>query len=162
MTPDLFLKNALIPALALLPADQDSPAARAMVIAVCLQESRLTHRRQIGGPARGYAQFEQGGGVHGVLTHPVVGPMIKAVLTALDYDPDSETIEFDCWTAIEHNDILAAAFARLLLYTLPDPLPVQSNPEGGWGQYVSAWRPGAPKPLTWPELYAQAWTVVTA
>ncbi len=158
MLPETFLQNALIPALGLLPSRLDSPAARAMVLAICLQESRLTHRRQIGGPARSYAQFEQGGGVHGVLTHPASKPLIKSVLTALDYDPAS--LEFACWTAIEHNDILCAAFARCLLYTLPDALPAQSNPEGGWGQYISAWRPGAPKPLTWPAFYAQAWATV--
>ncbi len=159
MLPETFLRNALEPALKLLPAQMDSPAARAMVIAICLQESRLTHRRQIGGPARSYAQFEQGGGVHGVLTHPTSKPLIRSVLTALDYDPDS--LEFACWTAIEHNDILCAAFARLLLYTLPDSLPAMKETQKAWGQYVSAWRPGAPKPLTWPDLYAQAWELVS-
>ena len=40
-----------------------------MLLAIGLQESRLTHRRQIGGPARGLWQFERGGGVAGVLRH---------------------------------------------------------------------------------------------
>lgn len=157
MLPELFLQNALIPALGLLPARLDSPAARAMVIAICLQESRLTHRRQIGGPARGYGQFEQGGSVHGVLTHPATKPLIVPVLAALDYP---NALEFDCWTAIEHNDILACCFARLLLYTLLDALPAENETQKAWGQYISAWRPGAPKPLTWPALYAQAWAIV--
>ncbi len=156
MRPEVFLDNALIPALQLLPAKMDSPAARAMCISIPLQESRLTHRRQIGGPARSYFQMEQGGGVHGVLTHPATKPIILPILAAMDY-PNAQ--EFDCWTAIEHNDILACCFGRLLLYTLPDALPAKGETQKAWGQYISAWRPGAPKPLTWPDLYEQAWSL---
>lgn len=158
MTPDFYLQTALAPALKLLPSKMDSPAARAMVVAICLQESRLTHRRQIGGPARGYAQFEQGGGVKGVLTNAATKPLIQGVLAALDYDPASDPAI--CWIAIEHNDILAAAFARLLLWALPDPLPNKDSAGRGWTQYVSAWRPGKPKRDTWDEFFTQAWEVV--
>ena len=63
MTPAQFLRFAIDPALSLLPPVMDTRAARAMIISICLQESRLQHRRQIGGPARGFAQFERGGGV---------------------------------------------------------------------------------------------------
>lgn len=157
MTPALFIRNALNPALALLPATMDTPSARAMVVAICLQESRLQHRHQIGGPAHGYAQFEQGGGVRGVLTHPASKPHILKVLDALDYTgADAE----DCYAAIEHNDILAVCFARLLLYTLPNLLPARGDPEGGWEQYISAWRPGKPHRQTWNECYAHAWEAV--
>lgn len=156
MKPGLFLTNALEPALKLLPANMDSLAARAMVISICLQESRLEHRRQIGGPARGYAQFEQGGGVRGVLTHPASKPHIEAVCAALDYEPEPEA----CYIAIEHNDILAAAFARLLLWTLPDPLPAANEVEKAWRQYIAAWRPGKPHPASWPRCYSQAWGAV--
>lgn len=156
MNPSLFLRNALEPALRLLPPQMDSLGGRAMTIAICLQESRLEHRRQIGGPARGYAQFEQGGGVRGVLTHPASKPHIEAVCAALDYEPNPET----CYIAIEHNDILAAAFCRLLLWTLPDKLPAAGEVEGSWRQYVAAWRPGKPNPASWPRFYAQAWGMV--
>lgn len=160
MTPELFIRNALDPALRLLPAKLDSPAARAMVIAICLQESRLQYRHQVNGPAVGYAQMEQGGGVRGVLTHAASKPLIQVVLKALDYSPDADAL--DCYVAIQHNDILAAAFARLLLWTIPQALPAQSAAGSGWTQYVEAWRPGKPVRETWNGFFEQAWEVVLA
>ena len=58
MNPEVWIKNALEPALKLLPEKMDSQAARAELVAIGLQESRLKYRAQIGGPARGYHQFE--------------------------------------------------------------------------------------------------------
>jgi len=158
MTPEFLLQNALSPALRLLPANMGSREAVAMCIAIALQESRIKHRRQINGPARGYWQFEQGGGVRGVLTHPASKPHIQAVLSALDYDQASDAGA--CYVAIEHNDILAAAFARLNLWWLPDPLPAQNAPGAGWSQYIKAWRPGKPHRDTWDAFYEQAWEIV--
>lgn len=60
----------------------------------------------------------------------------------------------------KHNDVLAAVFARLLLWTLPDALPDVHSYEDGWHQYVSAWRPGKPHPATWRGLYGVAWDAV--
>lgn len=159
MTPDAFIRNALEPALRLLPSHMDTPNARAMVLTICLQESRLEHRRQIGGPARSYAQMEQGGGVHGVLSHSASKPYIQTVLAALDYDGAQENA---CWTAIEHNDILAAAFARLLLWTLPSPLPGRESPDIGWAQYSQAWRPGKPHRESWNAFWDEAWALAEA
>jgi len=159
VTPHDLLETAIIPALRLLPEKMDSDAAIAMCIAIALQESRVKHRRQIGGPARGYWQFEQGGGVRGVLTHPASQQHIRAVLAALDYDPTSDPAA--CYAAIEHNDILAAAFARLLLYTLPDALPARNAHGVGWTQYLNTWRPGKPHRETWDEYYETGWEVVT-
>ena len=158
MTPAFFIKTALEPALSLLPVWMDTPAARAMVIAVCLQESRLTYRRQTDGPARGYAQFEQSGGVIGVLTHPASRNPVRAVLAALDYDPGSGSKA--CWCALEHNDILTASFARLLLWTEPKPLPAQGDIEGSWQYYVDLWRPGKPQRLSWEAFFLLAWEKV--
>ena len=158
MSPEAFLANALEPALKLLPAPMDSAAARAMVIAICLQESRLKHRRQVGGPARGYGQFELGGGVRGVLTHPATRQPIQVVLTCLDYDPTSSAEE--CWAIIEHNDILAAAFCRLNLWWLPSPLPERHDAAEGWRQYFDSWKPGKPHRGTWDSFYTQAWDIV--
>lgn len=156
MTPEAFLRNALEPALRLLPPQMDTPAARAMVLSICLQESGLTRRKQVNGPARGYAQFEMGGAVEGVLKHPASKPYIQTVCAALDYDANAT----DCYVAIAHNDILAAAFARLLLYTLPELLPVRADPDGGWAQYVKAWRPGLPHRATWNAFYVHAWETI--
>lgn len=158
MSPSLFMQNAVFPALRLLPEKMDTKPARAMMIAIALQESRIRHRAQIGGPARGYWQFEQGGGVRGVLTHAASSPHIRAVLKALDY-AEGSTPEA-CYVAIQHNDILAACFARLLLWTLPDPLPGATDVEGSWRQYLRAWNPGKPHPASWPRFYSQAWSIV--
>lgn len=158
MKPDFWLRCALEPALYLLPPKMDTKPARAMCMAICLQESRLEHRHQIGGPAHGYGQFEQGGGVRGVLTHPASKPHILKVLDELDYTgADAQ----DCYEAIQHNDILAAAFVRLLLYTLPELLPVRGDPNHGWLCYQKAWRPGRPHPESWSENFANAWEAVS-
>ena len=159
MTPEFFIEFALTPALRLLPPNMSTTPARAMVIAICLQESQMENRKQLGGgPARGYAQFEQGGGVRGVLSHPASKPHIQAVLSALDYDPLSDPAK--CYAAIEHNDILAAAFARLLLWTLPDPLPARGEMGEGWSQYIAAWRPGKPHRASWDKFFNDAWGLV--
>lgn len=128
-----------------------------MVLAICLQESRLIYRHQLGGPARSYAQFELGG-VLGVLRHVASKKHVQAVLSALDYDP--EATPATVYEAIEHNDILAAALARLLLYTLPNALPGPDDPDKGWQQYIAAWRPGKPHRSTWNSFYQQAWALV--
>lgn len=156
MTPHLFLNNGLEPALALLPRAMDTPAARAMCVAIGLQESELRYRKQVGGPAHGYGQFEMGG-VRGVLRHPATKPHITRVLETLDYRVDTA----ECYEAIVHNDVLMAAFIRLNLYWLPNLLPVLSDPEGGWWQYLEAWRPGKPRPKEWPGNFAQAWQLIT-
>ena len=139
--------------MALLPPEMDSMEAEAQLFAIGLQESRLKHRRQIGGPARGFWQFEHGGGVRGVLFHPQTRGHIRAVLSALSYD-DSVATSYE---AIEHNDLLACAFARLLLWTLPQPLPTRGESASAWQQYLDAWRPGKPHPAKWEENFAQGW-----
>jgi len=63
------------PGLAMLPLAMDSPRARLLLIAIGRQESKFKDRAQVlngggKGPARGFWQFEQGGGVKGVMTHP--------------------------------------------------------------------------------------------
>jgi hypothetical protein len=155
MNPTTFLSLAIDPALQLLPGKMQRREARVMLLAIALQESRLQHRRQIRGPARGYFQFEHGGGVAGVLRHPATRPHIEQVCRDLDYPADVDA----CYIAIEHNDVLAAAFARLNLWWLPTPLA--DNEQDGWHQYLAAWRPGKPHPGTWPDLYRQAVMTVT-
>lgn len=157
MKPSLFIDTALLPALRLLPVEMSSPAAMAMVVAICLQESRLKHRRQLAGPARGYAQFEVGG-VRGVLTHSATSSLAAQVCAQLDFQPDPYEVQ----VAITCNDILMCAFARLLLWTLPKALPEPDDPEGGWQQYLSAWRPGRPHRETWDAFYEQAWQAVAS
>lgn len=144
-------------AFALLPAGMDTPEARAQLLAIALQESRFAHRRQMSsGPARGFWQFELAGGVAGVLTNAQTKPHIERVLETLCYPAAAS----GCYDAIEHNDVLAAAFARLLLYATPGALPRVYQAEKGWQLYVNAWRPGKPHRETWNELFAKAWSLV--
>lgn len=139
----------------LLPPKLDSAEAKAMLMAIAMQESRWDHRRQIGGPARGFWQFEFGG-IKGVLAHKASQPLIHAVLDRLDYDHVPDT----SYVAIEHNDVLAFAYARCLLWTLPGALPARGEAGEGWEQYIEAWRPGKPHSETWDAFYAEAWRLV--
>lgn len=153
-----YLRNTAIPtALSLLPPKMDTPEARNFLVAIVLQESNAEHRRQIQGPAMGFAQFEKGGGVEGVLSHPATTNHIRAVLQAMAYDFTPET----SYRAIEHNDVLAMVYARLLLYSLPQRLPGQWEHELAWSQYLKAWRPGKPHPATWAGNYREGWARVS-
>ncbi|QQE90501.1 hypothetical protein [Azotobacter chroococcum] len=143
---------AIAPALALLPARMTSPQAEAMLLAIGLQESGLIHRRQIGGPARGLFQFEQGGGVRGVMRHPLSRSHALAVCTVQGVEPTEAAVH----AALEHDDILAAAFARLLLWTDPAPLPAVGEVGKAWDLYLRTWRPGKPHRNRWDACYAQA------
>lgn len=142
-----------------LPERMASPEATAMLLVIGLQESKFAHRRQVRGPARGLWQFERGGGVAGVLTHRNTAHTIRNVLEALRYPADMD--DYKCHTAIEHNDVLACCFARLLLWTLPDALPGRLEVERGWSQYLRSWRPGRPHMETWAGNYSLAWALVS-
>jgi hypothetical protein len=159
VSPQWLLEFAITPALRILPARMSSKQAAAMLLSIAMQESNIEHRRQVGGGAgRGYWQFEQGGGVRGVLTHSASLAHAESVLQALDYPADYTEPEIHA--ALEHNDILAAAFARLLLFTLPQPLPTQNFPGVAWAQYSIAWRPGRPHRQTFDAFYEEAWDSV--
>ncbi len=149
--------TAINPALALLPAAMYTPAARVMLLAIGLQESRFVHRRQIGGPARGFWQFEKGsrssrGGVWGVYLHPASKDHLVTLCKARSVACDPGAI----YGALEYDDILAAGLARLLLWTDPGKLPAVGDADAALALYLRTWRPGKPHPQTWPALYAQA------
>jgi len=158
MDLDAITHAAILPALALLPPAMNTPQARILMLAIGLQESRFQHRRQIGGPARGFWQFERNGGVRGVLTHPASREDALRICAARDAAPVSATVH----ATLETDDILAAAFARLLLWTDPLRLPAAGDADGAWALYLRTWRPGKPHPQTWPALYAQALSAMEA
>ncbi len=155
MTTDLFVTVALEPGLSLLPAPMDSPAARAFLLAIALQETTLSHRRQVQGPARSYFQFERAG-VKGVLKHQRSSQQLQAACAALDLKPTVPVIH----AAIEYSDVLAVCCARLLLWTLPMPLPLRDDEAGAWRQYLDTWEPGRPRVDAWAANFSQAWAVV--
>ena len=140
------------PALSLLPAKMDSAAARCQMLAIGLQESRFLHRRQIGGPARGFWQFEKGGGVRGVLFHATTQEQAQVVCKARGVPATMDAV----YEALDKDDVLAAAFARLLLWTDPRPLPALGDAGTAWALYQRTWRPGKPHPQTWGDLYSRA------
>lgn len=147
--------SIVTPALRMLPPAMNTPPARAQLLAIGLQESRFLHRRQINGPARGFWQFEWNG-CKAVLSHDGVAPSARAVCAALDVRHEPGQV----YAAIEHHDVLAAAFARLLLRASPKPLAPRDEPEKGWALYIDAWRPGKPHRQTWDAFYDLAWEAV--
>lgn len=169
MTPAILLDTIIDPALRLVESRYRTDEARAMLIAVALQESKITDRRQVldagkrwwesrPGKANGLWMFERGGAVYGVLTHPAAQRFIVPVLLKLEYPADSEIVH----DALIHNDVLACLMARALLVTLPAQLPGRDDPAEGWRQYIEAWRPGQPHEKTWSTHYATAWRTVQA
>lgn len=155
MTPDLFLRY-VDGGLSLLPRAMDSAEARAQLLAIAFQETRLLHRRQLfNGPARSYYQFEMAG-IAGVLNHRASRAHAQRVCERLDVDPTVQNV----YQAIEYNDHLATGFARLLLWTSPARLPGADEPERAWNEYIYGWRPGKPHRKTWNGHFTLAWSIV--
>lgn len=145
-------------------------AAEAMLAAIGLQESRFRHRDQIVkgkpkgtlGPATGFWQFEKGGGVRGVMTHPASRRAARALAedAGLPWEADAIWRSF----AEPAGDELACAFARLLLFTDPAPLP-KADPalaDAAWDCYLRNWRPGKPHRATWDAFWQEGVRIATA
>jgi hypothetical protein len=135
-----------------LPGRFASEAATVMLLAIGQQESRFAHRQQIGGPARGFWQFEERGGVRGVLYHQATARHARAVCALRDVMPYAPSV----YGALHTDDLLACAFARLLLFTDPYPLPQPGMIITAWDYYLRNWRPGKPHRSTWDTLYTSA------
>lgn len=144
-------------ALALLPPKMTSDEARAMLLAIQFQEDPRQRRRQWPtGPARGLWQFERDGGVIGVLRHHSTREHALNLCWRCGWAGTVAAV----YHALDRDDILAAGFARLLLWTLPMKLPAQGDVEEGWMQYLEAWRPGKERPETWEANFLRAWEIV--
>lgn len=145
ITPDWWVRWLAIVE-ELWPAPWRGELARRYLIAIALQESGLMARRQRpGGPARSYWQIEpQTVGL--LLSHQRLGPILLDIAGALDIEDHY---------ALEYADAWSATLARALLRALPDPL--SEDPATAWEHYLRAWRPGRPRPETWP----RAWDLAT-
>lgn len=146
-----YPKAAVDAAFLLLPAKMDSRAARVIHAAIGYQETKYLTRVQYGnGPARGYWQMEKGGGVKGVMQFGgQVGDLALKVCEARNVPFQRDLV----WAAMAEDDVLAAAFARLLMYTDASPLP--SNQQEAWRMYANrVWNPGKPHPDEWPASWA--------
>lgn len=160
MTPREVRSGPLAEALLLLPARMTSPQAEVMLLAIGLQESQFEHRRQLGnGPAKSFWQGEQSGGmVTGLLQYrdDTVRDLVVGLCAVRGVAPAARPV----WDAIEHDDVLAAGLARLLLWTDPGKLPALGAADVAWRLYLRTWRPGKPRPHEWPENYARALAAV--
>ncbi|MCW5737025.1 MAG: hypothetical protein KIS73_23065 [Enhydrobacter sp.] len=155
MTPDDFYLRIVEPTLHWMAAAPGiaipaTDRARVLLMAIAGQESGWTARRQIGGPARSYWQFEKGGGVDDVFR--ATSRQLGIVCAAQDI-PCDRTVVFE---AMAWNDSLACAMARLLLWMEPAPLPAVGEKEAAWQYYLRNWRPGAPHRHSWDARYDQA------
>jgi hypothetical protein len=154
-----FIRTVLDPGLELVASVGGPPPtvpARRTLLAFSLQEvgAGLSARYQNSpstqpGPARGFWQFETAG-VTGVFSHQASRDLLRAVCDRCTVVHQVNAI----WRALEGHDTLAAAVARLLLWTHPQALP--STESQAWDQYMFLWRPGRPHPQRWAGHWAAA------
>lgn len=158
--------SAIDSALAWLPPAMATAEAKVLLVAIHLQEDPEQVRAQRvvvsgrvrKGPARGLWQFEQGGGVKGVLAHAASRFWAREACEWRGVAPTPATV----WRALETDDVLAAIFARLLLFTDSRPLPAPGDDAAAWRYYVRNWRPGKPHAAKWGSNHARAREAVGA
>lgn len=152
-TPEVVLSQVFEPALEYLPAKFRGVPAKVEMLSITQQESGLKYRiQQPNGPAKGLFQFEMGGGVKGVMTHPASMILANNACKALGVP----WTQRDVYDALQFNDYLAVIFARLLLWTNPKPLPTLGDVQAAWDYYEGTWHPGKPHRDTWDAYYAKA------
>lgn len=141
--------ESIRPALALLPAamSRNLPQVEVLMLAATRQEAPNREQCQLPvrpgkcGPARGIWQFEEGGGVRGVLRHAATRQAAIDLCHALGVEPTVEGV-FAALPKAD-GDVLDAGFARLLFWTHPRPLPALGDVQGAFEYYLATWRPGA-------------------
>ena len=130
----------------ILPGKFHSRGATVLMLAIGLQESGFVHpiqligndRRPVG-PARGYWQFERGGGVVGVMNHGTTSRYTRAACNIAQVAFNAADIHY----ALAFDHVFAAALARLLLWTDPRATPAIGDEAGAFDYYIRNWRPGA-------------------
>lgn len=162
MTIDAKIMGSIGEAFDLLPSAMNTQEAWVMQLVIGLQESRFKHRRQIikrkdgelspTGPAVSFWQMERGGGVRGVINHDASRYWANRVCIIRGVAFNSQAV----WDRMQQDDVLGAAFSRLLLFTDPWKLPRVDDVTEAWDLYMRVWRPGKPHRATWDEFHAQA------
>lgn len=148
-----YPKAAVDESYLLLPQKLDSIFARRQQAAIGWQESKYLTRVQYGGgPAHSYWQQEEAGGIHGVMNFKADGGKIAAMARSVCHARGVPFVRHDVWKAMATDDVLGAAFCRLLMYT--DAYSVPKNIHDGWSMYLRTWRPGKPHPEEWPASWA--------
>lgn len=153
MTVDEFETTVMQPGIAFMqrhaPQIPWQREAHVLVLAIAGQESDWSARVQSGnGPAHSFWQFERGGGVHALVHHRTAGPILQTLCAAAGVAFEEHAI----WNvmATPQGDNLSVCMARLLLFTDPAPIPPPSDEDGTWACYRRIWRPGKPRPQSWP------------
>jgi hypothetical protein len=148
MSYDKQVIKAIVDGLGLLPWQMNTQDAWALLLTFGMQESLLQHRRQLirragrlvpEGPAKGLWQFERGGGCKGIVEHHTSRYWTHHICKVRGVQFNATGL----WNGLETDDVLAAAAARLLIFTDPHRLPVASDERGAWNLYIRVWRPGA-------------------
>lgn len=164
MTPELFLRDFLIPGLDYLtktvgPVPADTPSARMMGLVIPGVESNWTDRLQGGGgPAHSFFQFERAGGLARILADPRTSAWTRKICDALCIPFDSLTI----FQAMIWNDLLAVALMRMNLFLDRAPLPRFGDEEGGYQYYLRVWAPGKPDRARWSARFSVTMMVLAA
>ena len=167
-------KQTIPAAYSLLPGQMNTREATAMMLATGLHESAFKARVQgrmrplktlddlnpQAGPARGYWQFERAGGVAEILESPDTKDIAIPICKMFLFDPNRQAVH----TALGFNDVLAAVFARLLLWRDPRPMPTPLEYNKGYSIYLRNWRPNpdaaAAHAKDWPKNFNIAWNTV--
>lgn len=161
MNPHYVETWAITPACRLLAGTYPSARiehtlAKVQLLAIALLESDgLRARHQYNkGPGRGLWQFEDG--PRKALDLLMHHPQTEEALRKLCEHFIIRWQRSELMLALTYNDIFAAGVARLLLWTIPRPLPPLGNTREAWEQYLEAWRPGKPQATKWPQCYHTA------
>jgi hypothetical protein len=167
-------KQTIPAAYSLLPGQMNTREATAMMLATGLHESAFKARVQgrmralktlddfnpQAGPARGFWQFERGGGVAEILESPDTKDIAIPICKMFLFDPNRQAIH----TALGFHDVLQAVFARLLLWRDSRPMPTPLQFSEGYSIYLRNWRPNvdaaAAHKKDWPGNFTNAWNVV--
>ena len=146
------LETIIEPALRILPPMMTSDGAKAMLLAIGMQESRLEHRVQIGGPAHGLWQFERIG-----VTEVLRNRASRDFAVDLCWRRGVAATTAAVYHRLDDDDVLAAGIARLALWRIPEALPLRMDYAKSWRQYLKVWAPGRPRRETWDGFYKHAW-----
>lgn len=155
VTPETLSKLVIGPVVAHLNWPQ--PREREVLLcAIAIQESKLKYRRQMPrGPAMSFWQIEGKTANDCVGRCTPVRDFCKGWVGVSGFSNPGSLGEY----AIRYNDAVACAIAAGILRLHPSLLPEVGDEDGAWRTYVGAWRPGKPRPNSWPDAYKQAMSV---
>lgn len=159
-------KNLIEAACTLLGGQFTGQEATRMLLAIGLQETGFDTEFQQPGPARGWWQFEHGGGVKAVAQHSATRPHLARLVNFLGEWPTNPEGLYDrtereafvdkdfLFERLDNDEVLAAGMARLLLW--PHPAPIPTTIEAAWRYYLDQWRPGKPHRGRWDKCWLRA------